>query len=102
MTDEKIDAPKQIIKKTVALLILALSLIWKLLEQILLGKSFLNALEFSIGYLIPFFVISIFISIVFGFIRRSYSVAFITFSVLYVFLLFATNFLPLLVLNNLK
>lgn len=84
MTDEKIGTPKPTVEKTVALLILTLSLIWKTLEQIFFGQLFHHALAFAFGTLLPIFLISILISIVFGLIRRSYSTAFNTFSVMYI------------------
>lgn len=96
------DISKQLVVKAVALIILVLSILWKIIDQILIGKSLVNAFEFSIGYLIVFFVISVSIGIIFGLIKRSYSLVYMTFSVMYVLLLFAANVLPLLIFNNLK
>jgi len=85
------DTSKQSIEKIVAFLILALSLLWILLEQIFFGKLFFNALEYSIGFLGIFFVVSAAIGILLGLIRRSRSIVYITFSVVYVFLLLAVK-----------
>jgi hypothetical protein len=85
------DTSKQSIEKIVAFLILALSLLWILLEQIFFGKLFFNALEYSIGFLGIFFVVSAAIGILLGLIRRSHSFVYITFSVVYVFLLLAVK-----------
>lgn len=99
MSEEIKRTSNRSVERTVALLIVTSSVLWILLEQISLGKLLPHAISFSFGFLGVIFVISAAIGIVLGFIKRTSSVAYITFSVTYLLLLLGIKLLPALVVS---
>lgn len=85
------------VEKRLALLISAVSLIWVLFEQIAIGKSLINALGYSVGYLGVLFAIAGAVAIVVGLFVKKHSVTLMVFSGLYALLFLSLKLLPMLV-----